>query len=796
MNKPAKILLPIFFILIFVLISVCAWVYSQVDGSLPQLEGKRTLLGLEKATQVDRDEKGIVTIMAQSRKDAAVALGYVHAQERFFQMDLLRKNAAGELSSLFGEMALDYDKKIRLHRFRDRARIILSGLPKDQLALLKAYTQGVNQGLKYLNAKPFEYLLLQLDPVEWREEDTILTVFSMYLDLQSADGKRERTLGTLHASLGEQVFDFIAPKGSRWDAAVDDTIFPSGMMPETPWPSANTANIQKQAKTSTTADDHNDYLPGSNNWAVGGAVSTTKSAIVANDMHLGIRVPNTWFRASIQYKDNDRTVKVTGTTLPGAPNVITGSNEHIAWGYTNSYGDWSDVIELKLNEAGNQYLTPEGWRSFTYIPQVIAINNQPSEEIMIQETIWGPVIGKNHLEQPIVYRWVAHDTQAVNLNQLALETATSVDEAFAIAAITGIPAQNLMVGDKDGNIGWTIMGPMPRKTGDIGELPADWSTGQNSWQGYLTADEYPRVKNPEHHRLWTGNSRVVGGEMYSKLGNGGYALGARSQQIRDDLMAVETFDEQALLDVALDDRAVFLKRWQQFLLTQVLTDEAVAAKPLWQEAQAILAQEENLTASVDSVAYRIVRNFRHQLRDKLFADLAQSIQQIDEDFSFKSVRRQLETPMWQMVNQQPDNFMLLPEDSWQTLFAVALDDTLAQMTENQSLAQATWGQQNTSEIQHPLSKAVPLIGRWLDMPKTPLAGDSYMPRVQGKAFGASERMIVSPGHEASGIFHMPTSQAGHPWSPYYGAGHEDWEQGKPSPFLPGKTKYSLTLLSY
>jgi penicillin amidase len=118
------------------------------------------------------------------------------------------------------------------------------------------------------------------------------------------------------------------------------------------------------------------------------------------------------------------------------------------------------------------------------------------------------------------------------------------------------------------------------------------------------------------------------------------------------------------------------------------------------------------------------------------------------------------------------------------------------MTENQTLAEATWGQQNTSTIQHPLSNAVPFIGRWLDMPPIPLPGDSYMPRVQGKGFGASERMVVSPGHEESGILHMPTSQSGHPWSPYYGLGHDDWVKGNPSPFLPGETKYTLTLLSY
>ncbi len=133
---------------------------------------------------------------------------------------------------------------------------------------------------------------------------------------------------------------------------------------------------------------------------------------------------------------------------------------------------------------------------------------------------------------------------------------------------------------------------------------------------------------------------------------------------------------------------------------------------------------------------------------------------------------------------------------WPNLLSASLNQAIEDMTIDQPLSSATWGQQNTAHIRHPLSKAVPIIGKWLDMPKTQLAGDSYMPRVQGTSFGASERMIVSPGHEERGILHMPTSQAGHPWSPYYGLGHSDWEQGKPSPFLPGETKYTLSLLSY
>ena len=829
MNKTKKIFIWLLLVSSLVIATIATWVFSRIDGALPILDGKETVFGLSKTAIIERDKLGIATIKAENRLDIAVATGFIHAQERFFQMDLLRRNSAGELSSLFGERAVNYDKSIRRHRFRTRARDIVSQLPDDQAKLLQAYTRGVNQGLNYLKGTPFEYILLQQEPVLWSEEDSILAIFSMYIDLQYHDGQRERTLGLMKALLRADVYDFLNPKGSIWDAAIDGTHYEPAAMPELPWPSAsakqsqtnepayislNNQSSQSQGNSAQAVDIQanqtisgltekyqTEYFPGSNNWAVAGNISTTGSAIVANDMHLGIRVPNTWFRASFEYPQNGEQIKITGATLPGTPNIVVGSNGNIAWGFTNSYGDYSDVIELVTNEDNTQYLTPDGYKAFKSEREVIAIKDQKATEVNVQETIWGPVIGKNHQGALLAYRWVAHDKEAINLHAIALESAKNVEQAFDIAARSGIPAQNMMVGDNQGNIGWTIMGAIPKKVGDIGDTPMNWATGENAWQGYLTPQEYPRVLNPQDHRLWTANSRVVGDEMLAKLGNGGYALGARSKQIRDKLFAKESFNEQGLLDIALDDQAIFLTRWQKFLLNNVLTEQAITDQAEFLAAKTVLMQESKLIASTDSVAYRLVRNFRIALRDLLFSELNSTFKSLDEEYSFRAIRHQIETPLWQLVNTQPDNFLMRPEATWQALFEKALKQTISDMKTTdegsaQPLSAATWGQQNTTTIKHPLSNAVPIIGYWLDMPANALSGDSYMPKVQGKSFGASERMIVSPGHEESGIFHMPTSQSGHPWSPYYGKGHEDWEQGKASAFLPGKTVYKLTLLSY
>lgn len=795
----------LFFITLLVIATLLTWLYSQFDSALAQLEGKQTLYGLTATTQVERDKQGIVTIKAENRLDAAIATGFVHAQERFFQMDLLRRNSAGELASLFGEAAIDYDTEIRQHRFRDRATEIVKQLTEVDLALLKAYTRGVNQGLKYLKAPPFEYLLLRQDPVEWREEDSILTVLSMYIDLQYRDGTRERTLGLLAKVLSPDVYNFINPKGSQWDAAIDGSIFPSAQLPNMPWPAATSTttsalpqtsnNIQLPALLARAKSPQSEEFPGSNNWAVAGDISATGSAIVANDMHLGIRVPNTWFRASLEYQDNNNAIKVTGATLPGTPNVIVGSNGNIAWGFTNSYGDWSDVIILETDQDKTHYLTPDGYVPFIQHKQMLAVKDQDAVDITVKETQWGPVIGENADGQLLAYRWIAHDKSAVNMAITQLETATSVSQAIKIANKAGMPAQNLMVGDKQGNIGWTIMGPIPQRSNNFGEVPTSWADGKNKWLGMLPAKQYPQMINPTNSRLWTANSRVVGGDMYTKIGNGGYAIGARSSQIKQGLFAKDTFDEHALLDIALDNNAMFLKRWQQFLLSNVLTSDMLTQHPHWEKVKTIISTEP-LKADTNSVAYRIVRNFRLNLRDQVFSILNENMEKRDESYSFKAIRHQIETPLWQLINQQPDNFLWRSHEAWPDAFATSLNKTISDMTKDTPLAQATWGKQNISQVQHPLSRAVPFIGHWLDMPASEMPGDSYMPRVQGKTFGASERMIVSPGHESSGIFHMPTSQSGHPWSPFYGLGHNDWVEGKPSNFLPGESKYKLTLFSY
>jgi len=310
-----------------------------------------------------------------------------------------------------------------------------------------------------------------------------------------------------------------------------------------------------------------------------------------------------------------------------------------------------------------------------------------------------------------------------------------------------------------------------------------------SWKGWVPPEAQPRIVDPPIGRIWTANARVISGEDLKVLGDGGYDIGARAGQIRDELLAIDTASEADMLRIQLDDRALFLSRWQELAL-QILDSEAVKNNSDRIEARR-LVESWGGRATIDSVGYRIVRAFRITLIDRIIGGLTQACSDTDPDFRIRHLG-QIEDGLWQLINERPEHLLPPNTESWQTLLLESFDLTVAELLENcDSLENCTWGARNTTRIQHPLSRAIPVLSRWLDMPAQPLPGDSKMPRVQGPTFGASERLVVSPGRESEGFFHMPCGQSGHPLSPYYSAGHEAWANGEPTPFLPGKAEHTL-----
>lgn len=783
-------------VIILVAAIVVGWTYRAIAGSVALLDGEFEVAGLELPLTIERDVLGVPTIRGSNRLDVALGLGFVHAQERFFQMDLMRRQAAGELSELFGAGALPADRASRLHQFRMRARRVIETMSETEREIVDAYTSGVNSGLATLKEKPFEYVLLRMMPAPWRAEDSVLVLYAMYFVLNDDTGDSESDLGLLEELLPAELAAFLAPLGTEWDAPIVGEAFETPPIPGVELPPD--AVVAASSDVSQASVLKAQALVGSNNWAVGGSRTTDGRAILANDMHLGMAVPNTWYRAMLEWPAADgcgASHRLVGVTLPGSPALVAGSNTRVAWGFTNSQGDWSDLVILETApDDRNRYLTPEGWLTIENHTETIVVRDGEPESIEVRVTIWGPIVDQDHLGRPRAVRWIAHDQGGANLGMLGLEHVSTVHEAFGVANLAGIPPQNFVCADSDGNIGWTIIGRIPRRFGHSGRIPTSWADGEHGWEGWLAPGDYPRVVNPDNGIIWTANSRVVSDEMLKKVGHGGYDLGARARQIRDDLFALENPDEKAMLAVQLDDRALFLERWRSFLL-DLLDEEALGENPTRSEFRDLIETTWTGRASIDSQAFRLVRAYRAFTFERIYDRLTARCEAADEGFNIFRIQ-QAEGPLWRLITERPAHLMDPNTKSWREELLEIVDSTISYYQDDSGagLADQTWGQRNILVMRHPLSRAVPALSRWLDMPHQPLPGDSDMPRVQSPGWGASERLAVSPGREDEGYFHMPAGQSGHPLSPFFGAGHDAWAEGLPTPLLPGSTETVLTLV--
>jgi len=284
--------------------------------------------------------------------------------------------------------------------------------------------------------------------------------------------------------------------------------------------------------------------------------------------------------------------------------------------------------------------------------------------------------------------------------------------------------------------------------------------------------------------------------VLKNLGSGGYSNGARSHQSKEDLMALEHATPADFLKIQLDDKAVFLERWRTLLIKELATPEA-QKDPKKAEMKRLLETTWTGHASIDSVAYRIVRGFHNVLAQQTFANLT------GEDFNSPrprfSTNGQFEAALWKLVTDRPAHFVDSRYKNWDEQILAAVD-YLFELYQRQggvpppALKELTWGGRNVVQFRHPLSGAVPLLANYTDLQPRPLPGDLDMPRVTAQAFGASERMVVSPGQEDKGLFHMPAGESGHPSSPHYRDGQKAWEEGLPTPFLPGPVVETLKLV--
>lgn len=759
--------------------------YSLLRASLPAEEGTYRLPGLRAKVTVEFDAGGIPTLSANSREDAFHGLGFVTARERLFQMDLLRRQMAGRLAEVLGEDLVESDRRHRLLGFEDVAEAILKRLPEDQRSVLEAYAAGVNQAVAEMPVAPFEFWLLGYRPSVWRPEDSLLVVLAMEEDL-GWTAESERIATVMEAALPKAVDAFFSPPTDRYT----ERLLHGGTLRTLPWPipKAELSALLNSADMYYADLVSDDPLPkGSNGWVVGPAKTWDGRAILANDMHLSLRVPNIWYRAQLNYGN----ARLSGLTLPGVPLIVVGSNGAVAWGFTNIEGDFVDLVQLELDpDDPERYRTPEGYIRFGERIETVPVRDGAEHRFKVLTTVWGPVLPESLLGKQVAVRWTALDPEATDLDLLNLDTVRDLHTALSVFNRAGGPPLNALAADNQGNIGWTYTGKIPKRFGLDGLVSRSWADGLRGWKGYIPPEELPRWVNPPSGFIVNANQRMLDGNYPYIIGHY-FANGHRAYRITEKLAGERNFNERDMFALQLDTRVEFYRFYQRLALSLPVGNTDTEKR--WRRD----LESWDGSAERESVGFALLVEFRRLLLDEVISPYLAPCRSLDSSFRFQ--RATIDEPLQQLLQAKLPE--LLPHKDrypdWNAFLRDLLMRAEARVSakyEGESTVRRAWGSVNRVFISHPFSSFLPFVGGFLDMPEDPVSGCRECIRVYSSGHGASERMVVAPGHEANGFLHMPGGQSGHPLSPHFRDQQQAWVEGRALAFETGAAVGRLELV--
>ncbi len=764
------------------------WGVMTLRASLPVLDGAAPVDGLAAAVSITSDEYGVPTIVAESRTDAFRALGYVTARDRLFQMDLLRRSTAGQLAEIVGQAALSNDIKQRRLGLRQAARAIYDRLPPDQREAVDAYTQGINSFLAQAPAWPPEFLLLGYTPQPWHQADSLLVVLAMFQTLSLyEDDERMRTV--MAKALPSSVMSFLLPDVDLYTHAVLHQTDPDRFHVSIPVKELAAMRRFPDFDDSRSAEVIREKpAVGSNGWVLAGDRADGGRAMLANDMHLDMTIPNTWYRVRLRYEDVD----MTGLVIPGIPAVVVGTNGHVAWGVTNIEGDFVDLVRLDLNrDDPNQYKTPNGWRRFEGRREVIAVKDAPDEIVYCIDTVWGPVAEQPLLGHKVAVRWTGFDPDAVDIGLFHMDGARTVSDAVEVMNRAKGPANNVLLADAEGHIAWTFTGKIPIRRGFDGSVSVSWADGEKGWAGYVPAEELPRIIDPPSGFIVSANQRMLAQYPYT-VGHS-FVGGYRAYRIAEQLRGIREAQEADLFRIQLDTKSEVYEFYRR-IAREVLTDEAVRSNPGLAPLRRVVDAWDG-HANIDSVGYDFLIQFRDVLARSIFMPLLERCLAEDRQFTYVGG---METPLRALLTARVPE--LSPNgqggDAWRSFLIDALERSWQELHDHYGVSpeNMTWGRINRLQIQHPLSGALPGLSWLLDMSDSESPGCDSCVRVLSGRVSATERLVVSPGRAEQGILHMPGGQSGHPLSPHYRDQQQAWSRGTALPFIGSPSPHTLTLV--
>lgn len=778
-----RLLLRLFIALLIILAGVGAYAFYLAHSALPQLDGRIQVKGLSAPALVTRDRHGVPTIDAGSLEDLFFAQGYVTAQDRLWQMDMMRRFGSGELSEIIGPGTVEVDREQRILGLRDAARkSIAMASPRDH-TFFEAYARGVNAYISQARQHlPVEFRILRYTPKPWTPEDSVVIANQMVKDLNYHyffDAlAREKVL----AKLGPELTADLYVNRSWHD-------HPPTVMRE----DLSEPNTNSNSNHSDEDDDDEDSpdnavtwnpvppaclpeaLPvnGSNNWVVSGAHTVTGKPLLSNDMHLGHQMPNLWYEAHLRSTNLD----VAGVTLPGMPYVIVGHNQRIAWGFTNVGPTVTDVYIENFNPQG-AYQTPAGWLQPEHRSEVIHIKGKPDVTVDVKITRHGPIITEliPGETRNLALRWTLYD--GLHIPFFDVNSAQNWEEFNKAFAQLDAPGQNVVYADVDGNIGYHATGKVPIRAAGDGSLPVSGADNAHEWTSYIPYDKLPNIYNPPSGIIGTANGRITPDgypnsismewEAPWRTARIYHVLESGRQFSAADMLALQT-DVQSEADLFAAERFVYA------------VDHASKPSARAKQAADLMRSWDGrmlATSAAPTITEKSIQELSWLLLEPKLGSAPFDPEKSEAVLSWKTYH-------WEMRSVWLENILLhrpkrwLPDkySNYDELLAAAVEAAVNDPQAPKDLASWHWGAVNAVKIQHAIYGKIPILRRWSGPGVQQQSGSGYTVKAVSAHHGPSERFTADLSDLDHSTLNIVTGQAGNFLSPYYMDQWKAWYEG-------------------
>lgn len=780
MNTRARTLIGVAGVLLVLAVVAFFFFRHQIQKSFPLTEGKAPVSGLTSPVEVYRDEFGVPLITAGSERDLMVAIGYVQAQDRLWQMDLARHAAEGRLSELFGRETVPFDHLFRVVGLRRTADSILAHLEEPTLSQLAWYAEGVNAFIRSSRGRfPVEFDLLGHDPEPWEPVHSVLVARLIAWEL-NLSWWTDITLGAIAERIGLLKAVEIIPS---YPADVEPTVPQSAWRKQIPLALGfvRTGNAYAQAFGRVSIGG------GSNAWAISSKRSATGHALLANDTHLQLSVPSMWYEMILNGGGYD----VRGMTVPGAPGIVAGRNGRIAWGLTNLMADEADFYVERLDSvSGTTYAYDGGWRPLTSWEEEIHVRGDTTVTVVVRATHHGPIVSDVHTSLQrtrtpftISMRWTGYELNDPIGTVLDLNRARTWGDFNAALDGFSVPGQNIVYADVEGFVGYRAAVKLPIRGAAGGLLPLPGWQPASEWRGFVPAARLPRLLNPAEGFVASANNKVTDDAYPYPIGDL-WEPPARIQRLRELLAERQEAVTVADCERWQNDRVSLLAKELVPHILRVCADSAFDIP----EKERIVEYLRNWTYSFDrddipSAIFhpwlvRFVQNtFRDEMGDDLYHDYVLLV-----NIPLRVIARLVregDSPWFDVAGTDS-------VESRDDIVRKSLQEAVTEVRERLGNDPRLWrwGSLHTVELRHPFGLRTPLNAVFNVGPfpfggasTALMSGEYSFNTPYAVSVGPSYRQIFNLGDASSARVVLPPGQSGHAFHPQYDDQTQLWING-------------------